>query len=288
MLAKERGKDGTIWRCGGRACGRSKSSIRTNSWFGDAAPIKASNLPLTTHLLALYQFSLGASQKVATEALSRLMTKKVVSAWFNLYRELMTNDMLANPIRLGGRGHVVQVDESYFSGKRKYHRGRMIRGVPEPWIVGLIDTTTKKVAMFSVHNRTGDTLIPLIEQYVLPNTTVITDGWAGYNGLGASPNNYTHRVVNHEENFVDPQTQAHTQEIEGFWTSAKAKFKDARGFPPEVRPLYLDEIQWRWNNKDCCCFVRLLEILSTVHDPNQAYAHAPQAVLARKPVPVYP
>lgn len=85
-LVKERGRDGTIWRCGGRACRRSKISIRTESWFGDAAPVKATGLPLTTHLQALYQFSLGASQKVATEAISVGKESTIEAEWYVVFQ----------------------------------------------------------------------------------------------------------------------------------------------------------------------------------------------------------
>ncbi|KCZ73977.1 hypothetical protein H311_05062, partial [Anncaliia algerae PRA109] len=43
--------------------------------------------------------------------------------------------------KIGGLGHVVEIDESKFS-KRKYNVGRLIRS---PWIVGGIDLTTNQI-----------------------------------------------------------------------------------------------------------------------------------------------
>lgn len=284
MLVSKVGSDETIWRCLGRTCGRSKESITASSFFGGSR----SKVPLTTHIQALYQFSLGLKQVEAKDALHGLMSKKAIGTWFNYYRDLFSQDLIANPTRLGGARHVVQIDESYFSGKRKYNRGRVLGGVVDPWIFGLIDSTSKEVALYTVQDRTAGTLIPLIEETVLPGSTIVSDGWGAYNAIGASPNNYTHLVVNHSENFVDPITQAHTQMIEGFWAHAKQKYKESRGWAAHVRPSYIDEIMWRWNNKDTPVFSRLLQILANEHDPNQRYANLPPAFLARKPNVIYP
>lgn len=279
-----------MWRCGGYRCRKGRKSIRAHSYFAAEVPapaangnmhiVPASTLPLTTHVQALYQFSLGATSIVARDAMHNLMSTVAISKWFNAYRELMSSDLLVHPVRLGGVGRTVQIDESYFSGKRKYHRGRLVQGVPDPWILGLLDCRTKQVAMFIVENRSGQTLVPLIARTCRPRSTLVTDGWGGYSTLRAHDNRYSHIVVNHEENFVDPTTGAHTNEIEGFWAHAKAKYKQVRGFPETVRPNYIDEIQWRWNNRLNVCFVKMLEIMAEIHNPT---AHIPADVLATKP-----
>ncbi|KCZ79039.1 hypothetical protein H312_03578, partial [Anncaliia algerae PRA339] len=43
--------------------------------------------------------------------------------------------------KIGGFGHIVEIDESKFS-KRKYNVGRLVRS---PWIVGGIDLTTNQI-----------------------------------------------------------------------------------------------------------------------------------------------
>lgn len=283
-MANHGRSDATVWRCLGRACGRSKESITAGSFFGETR----SKIPLTTHIQALYNFSIGIKQVDAKEALVGLMSRKSIAVWFNYYRDLFSQDLLANPVRLGGGAHVVQIDESYFSGKRKYNRGRVLGGVIDPWIFGMIDSTTREVSLNIVQDRTAATLIPLIEQTVIPGSTIVSDGWGAYNAIAASPNNYTHHVVNHSENFVDPVTQAHTQMIEGFWAHAKQKYKESRGWAAHVRASYIDEIMWRWNNKESPVFAKLLQILASEHDPNARYANLPPAALARKPVVIYP
>ena len=72
-----------------------------------------------------------------------------------------------------------------------------------------------------VPDRTKITLLPIIQQYIRPGTTIISDEWKAYHDIGTIPGGYTHQTVNHSKNFVDPVTGAHTQAIEGHWSCTK-------------------------------------------------------------------
>ena len=48
-----------------------------------------------------------------------------------------------------------------------------------------------------------------------------TDCWRGYNKL--DDYGYTHYTVNHTQNFVDPETGAHSQNIENSWKTLKRR-----------------------------------------------------------------
>ena len=90
-----------------------------------------------------------------------------------------------------------------------------------PWVFGALDITTKKVVMFIVPNRSQAELTAKIEEYVAPGSIIHSDKWAAYQNLSNHPNGYVHLTVNHSENFVDPNTGVHTQNIENFWRHAK-------------------------------------------------------------------
>ena len=201
----------------------------------------------------------------------------------------MTHDMVAQgPQMVGGPGVIVQIDECFFAGKRKYNVGR-VRGIAEPWVLGIIDTATKKVCMFQVPNRTRATLHGHIVRYVAPGSVIVTDCWAAYYTLDTIPGlNYTHETVNHTTNFVNPLTGFHTQEIEGFWSHAKAAWKASRGYGETVRTAYLDEIQWRWNNRGTHTFQKLMQITAN-HDDYRVdnWPNVTPAELALKPPIVY-
>ena len=63
----------------------------------------------------------------------------------------------------------MEIDESCF-GKRKYQRGRMITS--QQWVFGDIDLTTRQCFLVPVAHRNANTLIPIIEEYILPATEI--------------------------------------------------------------------------------------------------------------------
>ena len=52
-------------------------------------------------------------------------------------------------------------------------------------------------------------------------------------------------MVNHTENFVDYNTNTHTQTIESLWASCKRKIKYGKGIRRDKLQLYLDEFCWK-------------------------------------------
>jgi hypothetical protein len=74
-------------------------------------------------------------------------------------------------------------------------------------------------------------------------TTIISDCWAAYNTI--SNFNYQHLTVNHTYNFVDPNTGAHTQNVENMWCRAKKRNKIENGTATDMIDSYLCEFIWR-------------------------------------------
>ena len=99
--------------------------------------------------------------------------------------------------------------------------------------------------MVEVANRSAATLLPNIQQFVMPGTTVISDEWRSCSRiptLGTS-----HQTVNHSINFVDPTTGAHTQTIESTWSQVKGMMRK-RGVMNTSEELFdtnLPEYLWR-------------------------------------------
>ena len=96
--------------------------------------------------------------------------------WYNLCREVCSEVLEKENVKVGGPGKVAEIDESKF-GKRKYHKGRRKDDVR---VFGGIERDTKNCFLTSVQDRSAGTLIPIIKQYVLPGTTIISDYWKAY------------------------------------------------------------------------------------------------------------
>ena len=96
-----------------------------------------------------------------------------------------------------------------------------------------------------VPDRTAATLLPIIQNHTLPNTTIHSDQWQAYSRVGSLTNVNTHATVNHSLHFVDPVTGVHTQNVESYWARVKSKFKKMKGCHESQLPSYLDEFMWR-------------------------------------------
>ncbi|XP_039301676.1 uncharacterized protein LOC120356894 [Solenopsis invicta] len=128
------------------------------------------------------------------------VSKPVIVDWFNFCREVCVFWADKHSEKLGGPGRIVEIDETKL-GRRKYNRGRLIKG---QWIFGGYERDTKKIFVVPVEDRTTDTLLKCIKEWVLPGTTIVSDCWKSYDCL--QHEGFQHLTVNHSYNFVDPQT----------------------------------------------------------------------------------
>jgi len=83
-----------------------------------------------------------------------------------------------------GPGTIVEIDETCV-GKRKYDRGRLIR--TNQWMFGGIERGTKNSFLVLVEARNANTLLPIIQDWILPGTTIYSDLWGAYGGITNLP-----------------------------------------------------------------------------------------------------
>jgi transposase-like protein len=144
------------------------------------------------------------------------LSAHTVADWGMFCRETMLVFLEGSSVKIGGPNRTVEIDESKF-GRRKYHRGHPVKG---QWVFGGVERESGETFLVPVPDRTADTLMTVIRDWIEPCTTVISDSWAAYRNLDAQ--GYTHRTVNHSIQFVNPHTWAHTNTIERTWRSVKA------------------------------------------------------------------
>lgn len=188
-----------------------KQSLRTDSW------LRNSNMPPEKCcLFVTYYILLNPPHQ--TFLMNEFgMSSKTVCDWSNFIREALEQWAIENSAhRIGGPNTIVEIDEAKF-GKRKYNRGRIIDG---EWVFGGFQRECKDVFMEPVPDRSAETLLEIIKKRIRPGTTVMSDCWKAYNCLEAE--GYKHLTVNHQINFVDPDTAAYTQNIERTWRDARS------------------------------------------------------------------
>eukprot|EP00731_Ephydatia_muelleri_P009246 Em0004g1584a len=100
--------------------------------------------------------------------------------WKNFCRDICLEYFIRNPVVIGGPGQTVEIDECLLV-RRKYNDGHQVR---EQWVFGGYDVATKVGFMVPVDRRDAATLLPIIQKYIAPGTTIISDLWAAYNTIG--------------------------------------------------------------------------------------------------------
>ena len=137
----------------------------------------------------------------------------------------------------------VEVDESYFGGRRKGQRGRGAAGkVP---VFGLLKRGGKVYTKI-IPDASSATLMPIIQKKVRPDSIVYSDCWRGYNVLDVSE--FKHYRINHSKLFADKKN--HINGIENFWSQAKRHLRRFNGIPKDHFHFFLKECEWRFNNSD--------------------------------------
>jgi transposase len=137
----------------------------------------------------------------------------------------------------------IEVDESYFGGRRKGKRGRGAAGkVP---VFGILKRGGK-VYTKVIPDVRSTTLMRILEQKIVPDSIVYTDSLQSYNVLDVS--DFHHVRVNHSYLFAEGRN--HINGIENFWNQAKRHLRRFNGIPREHFGLFLKECEWRFNNPD--------------------------------------
>jgi transposase-like protein len=86
-------------------------------------------------------------------------------------RETMLVFLEGSSVNIGGPNTTVEIDESKFS-RRKYHRGHPVKG---QWVFRGVERESGETFLVPVPDRTADTLMTIIHDWIEPSTTVISD-----------------------------------------------------------------------------------------------------------------
>ena len=150
----------------------------------------------------------------------------------------------------------IEVDESYFGGKRI--KGKRGRGAYKKTPVFGILKRGGKVYTEVVPDCAKATLQGVIRGRVDPDSVIHSDGWRGYNGLVDLGYKKHYRVNHGNDQFVDRKTQING--IESFWAFAKGRLIKFHGISESTFYLHLKECEFRFNYRNKNLYKMLLKM----------------------------
>ena len=171
-----------------------------------------SSTALRTWFYAMYLMS-ATRCGISAKQIQREVGVTYKTAWrmFKQIRTLMSEDVSLE-------GEAVEMDETYVGGKRRKGSKRGRGGEHKTCVVGAAERGGKVVAIAAT-DASRKSLHGFAKEFILPETTVYTDEWRGYEGLD-KVNGYDHRRINHSAGVYVVGT-THTNTIEGFWSLVK-------------------------------------------------------------------
>jgi len=203
---------------------------------------------LKRDLQILYYFYLEVSAKKTANELE--LDYGVVHRKFMEFRKSIKVYLEKEHIKLNGK---LEIDESYFGGKRKGNRGR---GANNKAIVFGILERKGKVFLKIVENVSKETLMDAIKNKTKKGSVFYTDGFKSYASLHQFGK---HNIIRHSDDEF-AKGHNHINGIEGFWSYAKERFHKYHGINKNNYPLYLKEMEFRYNHRNESVFNLLFNI----------------------------
>lgn len=165
---------------------------------------------------------------------------KTVLKYYHLMREVIAQEREQELAQLTGE---IEVDESYFGGVRKGKRGRGAAGkVP---VFGLLKRNGEVRVVF-LKRVDKKTLQGAIKEHVKPQSWVYSDSYRAYDTLHLE--GFHHVRISHSNSFANGKT--HINGIENFWGFAKRRLKMYHGGYKKNLPLFIREMEFRFNYRN--------------------------------------
>ena len=202
------------------------------------------HLPLRKWFIAIY-LTVESKKGFSANQMKRVLGVSYKTAWFLCHRirAAMTEQA---PTQLNG---TVECDETYIGGRvRGTGRGKGSYLKNKAIVIGVIQRRGK-VRLQVIDRTDRKTLHAFIKEHTAPDTEmIITDDWRAYKGIG--DHDTKHEVVNHlRREYV--RGDIHTNSIENVWSLLKRSVTGTyHKLSVKHLDAYLDELEWRFNNRD--------------------------------------
>ncbi|HVP83885.1 MAG TPA: IS1595 family transposase [Rhizomicrobium sp.] len=207
---------------------------------------------LALHLWLQVIHLMCASKKgISTRQIQRMLQCSMKTAWFVGHRVRHVMSPTASEPPLGGRGKVVEADETYI-GTAEGKRGK------RPWggmghkmkIMSLVERDGK-VRSQKIKDATKLTAQDVLKANVHPESILHTDGSQIYRGTGMTKK---HEFVDHQLGYVgmgQNGRKVHTNTLEGFFSVFKRGMVGVYQHASEAHlDKYLHEFDFRANHRE--------------------------------------
>jgi transposase-like protein len=224
------------------ACKQAKFTVRTGS------VMERSHVPLAKWALAFRLFA--ASKKgVSSKQLERMLGVSYKTAWFIGHRIREAVKPAAEAPPMGGKGKILESDETFVGGKKKnVHVGK-----PEPkkHPVHALVERGGKVRATHVPDVTARTLREVLTRHADPKSALHTDD--GLANLSLGRDFAVHKSLNHsqDKHFKDG---VGVQSAEAFFAILKRGVMGSfHSISEQHLQRYVDEFAFRWNTRSSLC-----------------------------------
>jgi transposase-like protein len=177
---------------------------------------------------------------VAAREIERQTGVTYKTAWRMMHqiRKLMRPD---TSTKLGG---TVEIDDTYYGGKKEGKRGRGAKGKSK--VFGMVEREGEVKAEV-VENLKAKTVMPIIQENVEKNSQIYSDELSSY--ALVTKHDFTHDVVKHAiKEYV--RGNVHTNSIEGFWSQLKRSIDGTHHWvSPQHLQAYVNEFAWRYSHR---------------------------------------
>ncbi|XP_063221900.1 uncharacterized protein LOC134530721 isoform X1 [Bacillus rossius redtenbacheri] len=187
---------------------RFKRSFKHGTWFSGSC-LSISNICRITYLfLAMRR---PGSHFIRSHC---HVSQQTVQDWSHFCREVMLSWYVGESVgKIGGAGSIVELYGANV-GKPKY-KSRRGRSDEELWVFGGIERNTNRIFVIPVEVLTSKSLMCMIEEFIMPGTTLMSDCWQTFDCL--SDHDFERFHVNLSMNFIGLDSGANTARIERLW-----------------------------------------------------------------------
>jgi len=235
--------DGTSHRPGLIHCNACSGSFTVTT----GGVMESSKIPLTKWALA---FRLMASSKkgISAHQLHRSLGITYKSAWFMAHRVREAMGLPANPGPVGGKGVIVEADETELAPSRKTKGAGKRNRANHKRFVALVERDGK-VRSAVIDGRDMQDVRSAVRSNLDPASILHTDGAQFYKGLMPVGQ---HESVNHNKEYARDSNngRVHTNTAEGYFSIFKRGLVGTyQHISPAHLPRYLAEFDFRMNNR---------------------------------------